>query len=141
MHEIMVKPLPAGCRLTAIFDCCHSGSSLGQQLSAPCAPIDSEIAFRPSIYVLYRRKDQGAKLGRRHWSRTDGHGSSYAKKDMGGLLKGGLGILRAASGGAQKADEYAKKTRTSPADVVSTCLAATKPVVTSPVSADLLERL
>ncbi|KAJ8515297.1 hypothetical protein ONZ45_g7273 [Pleurotus djamor] len=28
MHEIMVKPLPRGCRLTALFDCCHSGSAL-----------------------------------------------------------------------------------------------------------------
>ncbi|KAJ7912081.1 peptidase C14, caspase domain-containing protein [Mycena leptocephala] len=28
MHDIMVKPLPAGCRLTAIFDSCHSGTVL-----------------------------------------------------------------------------------------------------------------
>ncbi|KAI0342820.1 hypothetical protein BDW22DRAFT_1428963 [Trametopsis cervina] len=28
MHDIMVKPLPRGCRLTAIFDSCHSGSAL-----------------------------------------------------------------------------------------------------------------
>ncbi|KAL1728382.1 caspase domain-containing protein [Schizophyllum commune] len=28
MHAIMVKPLPAGCRLTAIFDSCHSGTAL-----------------------------------------------------------------------------------------------------------------
>ncbi|KAG2354542.1 peptidase C14, caspase domain-containing protein [Suillus spraguei] len=28
MHDIMVKSLPAGCRLTAIYDCCHSGSAL-----------------------------------------------------------------------------------------------------------------
>ncbi|KAJ7602536.1 caspase domain-containing protein [Roridomyces roridus] len=28
MHDIMVKPLPAGCRLTAIFDSCHSGTAL-----------------------------------------------------------------------------------------------------------------
>jgi hypothetical protein len=28
MHWIMVRPLPAGCRLTAIMDCCHSGSAL-----------------------------------------------------------------------------------------------------------------
>ena len=62
-----------------------------------------------------------------------GMASSYAKKDMGGLLKGGLGILRAASGGNQKAGEYAKKTRTSPADVVSTCLSGRKHVVTYPV--------
>jgi len=45
--------------------------------------------------------------------------SSYAKKDVGGILKGGMGILRVAGGGAQKAGEYTKKTRTSPADVVS----------------------
>lgn len=28
MHEIMVRPLPKGCRLTAIFDSCHSGTVL-----------------------------------------------------------------------------------------------------------------
>ncbi|KAF8839756.1 hypothetical protein BDN67DRAFT_904957 [Paxillus ammoniavirescens] len=28
MHRIMVKPLPQGCRLTAIFDSCHSGTAL-----------------------------------------------------------------------------------------------------------------
>ena len=26
IHWILVRPLPPGCRLTAIFDCCHSGS-------------------------------------------------------------------------------------------------------------------
>jgi hypothetical protein len=25
-HDMLVKPLPAGCRLTAIFDSCHSGT-------------------------------------------------------------------------------------------------------------------
>lgn len=28
MHDIMVKPLPPGCKLTALFDCCHSGTAL-----------------------------------------------------------------------------------------------------------------
>ncbi|KAJ7115378.1 caspase domain-containing protein [Mycena epipterygia] len=28
MHAIMVKSLPAGCRLTAVFDSCHSGTAL-----------------------------------------------------------------------------------------------------------------
>ncbi|KAJ7258390.1 caspase domain-containing protein [Mycena haematopus] len=28
MHDIMVHPLPTGCRLTAIFDSCHSGTVL-----------------------------------------------------------------------------------------------------------------
>lgn len=28
MHDIMVKPLPRGCRLMALFDCCDSGALL-----------------------------------------------------------------------------------------------------------------
>jgi len=28
IHDIMVKPLPRGCRLTAVLDCCHSGTLL-----------------------------------------------------------------------------------------------------------------
>ncbi|OCK81133.1 hypothetical protein K432DRAFT_24718 [Lepidopterella palustris CBS 459.81] len=28
MHETLVKPLPAGVRLNAVFDCCHSGTAL-----------------------------------------------------------------------------------------------------------------
>ncbi|KAH9178300.1 peptidase C14 [Lactarius sanguifluus] len=28
MHDIMVSPLPPGCRLTAVLDCCHSGTLL-----------------------------------------------------------------------------------------------------------------
>jgi len=28
MHNIMVKPLPSGCRLTGLFDSCHSGTVL-----------------------------------------------------------------------------------------------------------------
>jgi len=67
--------------------------------------------------------------------------SSYAKKDMGGLLKGGMGILKAAGGGAQKADEYTKKTRTSPADVVSTRFSGNKTLSYLPGVVDLLERL
>ncbi|KAI0247399.1 caspase domain-containing protein [Lactifluus subvellereus] len=29
LHETLVRPLPPGCRLTAVFDSCHSGSILG----------------------------------------------------------------------------------------------------------------
>jgi hypothetical protein len=28
IHNLLVKPLPQGARLTAIFDCCHSGSAM-----------------------------------------------------------------------------------------------------------------
>ncbi|KAJ3308118.1 Ca(2+)-dependent cysteine protease, partial [Boothiomyces sp. JEL0838] len=29
IYDLMVKPLPKGCKLMSIFDCCHSGSMLG----------------------------------------------------------------------------------------------------------------
>ena len=28
LHDKLVKPLPPGCRLTALMDCCHSGTGL-----------------------------------------------------------------------------------------------------------------
>ncbi|KAJ3372560.1 Ca(2+)-dependent cysteine protease [Kappamyces sp. JEL0680] len=28
IHDLLVKPLPKGCKLTAVFDCCHSGSGM-----------------------------------------------------------------------------------------------------------------
>lgn len=28
MHEILVAPLPPGCKLTSLMDCCHSGTGL-----------------------------------------------------------------------------------------------------------------
>jgi hypothetical protein len=34
-HDIMVKPLPQGCRLTAVLDCCNSGTLLGMLSSKP----------------------------------------------------------------------------------------------------------
>jgi hypothetical protein len=45
--------------------------------------------------------------------------SSYARGDSMGALKSAMGIFKAATGGQQKANQYAKQTRTSPADVVS----------------------
>ena len=46
--------------------------------------------------------------------------SSYARGDIGGALSSGMSLFKAAtgSGSAQKANEYAKATRTSSADVV-----------------------
>jgi hypothetical protein len=44
--------------------------------------------------------------------------SSYSRKDMGGVLKSGMGMLRTAGGQSQKIDAWAKNNRSSPADVV-----------------------
>jgi hypothetical protein len=37
LFEILVRPLPPGCRLTAVFDCCHSGSALDLPYSYDCS--------------------------------------------------------------------------------------------------------
>ncbi|KDN48602.1 hypothetical protein RSAG8_02589, partial [Rhizoctonia solani AG-8 WAC10335] len=97
MHAIMVKPLPEGCRLTAIFDSCHSGSSLDL----------------PYIYSTEGKIKEPNLLA------EAAAGMSYARGDMGGVFKGLGGLIKTASGGQKKADEYARQTRTSPADVIS----------------------
>ncbi|KAJ7154500.1 caspase domain-containing protein, partial [Mycena filopes] len=35
VYAIFVRPLPAGCRLTAVFDSCYSGTALGKLFSLP----------------------------------------------------------------------------------------------------------
>jgi len=102
MYEIMVKPLPQGCRLTAIFDSCHSGSSL-------------DLPFIYSTEGKIKEPNMAADLGQG----LKGIMSSYSKKDMGGVFKSGLGLIRTAGGSSQKADKWAKENRASAADVIS----------------------
>lgn len=45
--------------------------------------------------------------------------TSYARGDMGGVFKSAMGLVKTASGNTQKAERYARATRTSPADAVS----------------------
>ena len=48
-----------------------------------------------------------------------GAGLSYARGDMGGVIKGLGGLLKTATGSNKKAEAYARQMRTSPADVIS----------------------
>ncbi|KAH8112639.1 metacaspase [Phellopilus nigrolimitatus] len=102
MHFIMVKPLPAGCRLTAIFDSCHSGSALDL----------------PYIYS-HEGKIKEPNLMAEAGQGVLGLAKSYAQKDMQGMFKGAMGLFKTATGSTQKAEEYSKRTRTSSADVIS----------------------
>ncbi|KAG8918194.1 Ca(2+)-dependent cysteine protease [Tulasnella sp. 408] len=102
MHEIMVRPLPAGCRLTAIFDSCHSGSAL----DLPYIYSTEGKIKEPNLYA-----EAGSSL-------LDA-AKSYSKKDFGGVFKGITGFAKAVSGSQSRADEKTRKTRTSPADVIS----------------------
>ncbi|KAJ6531831.1 peptidase C14, caspase domain-containing protein [Mycena capillaripes] len=102
MHEIMVRPLPAGCRLTAIFDSCHSGSAL----DLPYIYSTEGKVKEPNF-----ASEAGASLKTAF--------TSYTSGNMSGVLKAGMGLVKTATGSGQKADKYARATRTSPADVIS----------------------
>ncbi|PBL03479.1 hypothetical protein ARMGADRAFT_18455 [Armillaria gallica] len=104
MHQIMVKPLPAGCRLTAIFDhqSCHSGSAL-------------DLPYIYSTEGKVKEPNMAAEAGQGLMSAV----GSYARGDMGGVFKSAMGLVKTATGSGQKAEKYARATRTSPADVIS----------------------
>jgi hypothetical protein len=101
MHEIMVRPLPPGCRLTAIFDSCHSATAL-------------DLPYVYSTEGKIKEPNLLAEAG----SGVLSAGMSYMKGDVGGALSGLMNIGKSVMGGNSKAYETTKKTKTSPADVV-----------------------
>ncbi|GAA5924710.1 Ca(2+)-dependent cysteine protease MCA1 [Sporobolomyces koalae] len=101
MNAIMVQSLPQGCRLTAIFDCCHSGSALD---------------------LPYMYSTQG-KLKEPNMLKDAGTGalgaiSSYARGDLGGVFKSVTSLGSRIMNG-DKATQMSKATRSSNADVIS----------------------
>jgi metacaspase-1 len=100
MHRIMVKSLPPGCRLTAIFDSCHSGSAL----DLPYIYSTQGVLKEPNL-----AKEAGAGL----LSIV----SSYARGDIGGIASTAMGFFKKATTGDANY-ERAKQTKTSPADVI-----------------------
>jgi hypothetical protein len=104
MHETMVRPLPVGCRLTAIFDSCHSGTAL-------------DLPYVYSTEGKIKEPNLAAEAGQSVLSAV----TSYARGDMGGVLRSALGLVKTATGHnqAQRAEQVTKATRTSPADVIS----------------------
>ncbi|KAA1467452.1 peptidase C14 [Dentipellis sp. KUC8613] len=102
MHDLMVKPLPPGCRLTAIYDSCHSGSAL-------------DLPYIYSTEGKIKEPNLAAEAGQGLLSAV----SSYARGDMGGVFSSVSGLLKSATGNGAKANARARQTRTSPADVIS----------------------
>ncbi|KAI0322581.1 caspase domain-containing protein [Amylostereum chailletii] len=102
MHDIMVRPLPAGCRLTAIFDSCHSGSAL-------------DLPYIYSTEGKVKEPNLAAEAGQGLLTAV----SSYARGDMGGVFSSMTGLIKTATGGNKRANERTKRTKTSPADVIS----------------------
>ncbi|MCJ1287219.1 Ca(2+)-dependent cysteine protease [Xylographa opegraphella] len=100
MHLIMVKSLPPGVRLTAIFDSCHSGSAL----DLPYIYSTQGVLKEPNL-----AKEAGQGLL--------GIVSAYARGDMGGIASTAMGFFKKATTG-DTAYEKALQTKTSPADVI-----------------------
>lgn len=102
MHDIMVRPLPPGCRLTAIFDSCHSGTAL-------------DLPYVYSTEGKIKEPNLAAEAGMGVLSAM----TSYARGDIGGMFRSVTGLVKTATGSSQKAEQYARATKTSPADCIS----------------------
>lgn len=102
IHDILVKPLPAGCRLTAIFDSCHSGSAM-------------DLPYIYSTEGKVKEPNLAAEAGQGLLSAA----TSYARGDMSGVFSSAKGLFKVATGQSQKAQKKARESKTSPADCIS----------------------
>ena len=100
MHHIMVQPLPAGVRLTAIFDSCHSGTAL-------------DLPYIYSTQGLLKEPNLARRRGRACSSAV----SAAAKSDMDGAGNSIFYICKKAATG-EDAHRRNMLTKTSAADVV-----------------------
>ena len=110
MHDIMVTRLPPGCRLTAIFDCCHSGSAL----SLPYEYVSpASTTLTQGVNGLVKEPNILHEAG---------HGlldalNAYKQHDLNHVLLDGASIVKTFTRTEQSREE-SRRTRTSPADVI-----------------------
>jgi len=55
MHELLVQPLPHQCRLTALFDCCYSGTILDLPYLYSSQGLVTEFADSSRLRVLRQK--------------------------------------------------------------------------------------
>lgn len=102
MHDIMVRPLPPGCRLTALYDSCHSGTAL----DLPFVYSTKGVVKEPSILKDVGGDALGAVL-------------SYSRGNIGGMLSSlGKAATTVYRGGSFD-QEKVRQMKASPADVIS----------------------
>src|ERR1700737_2596341 len=99
MHDIMVRPLPAGVRLTAIFDCCHSGTALDL----------------PYEYGVNGLKEHNLVNDSKH--QLLDAGMAYAQGDVRGVITAGKSLLKVFTR-TDDARERTRRIKSSPADVI-----------------------
>lgn len=100
LHNLLVKPLPPGARLTVLMDCCHSATVL-------------DLPYLYSTKGALKEPNLLKDTGKNVLSAL----SSYSQGDIGGLMSSvTTGIDRIVRG--NKSTEKTKQLKTSPADVV-----------------------
>lgn len=103
MHDIMVKPLPQGCRLTAIYDCCHSGTAL-------------DLPYMYSTKGILKEPNLLKDLGTGGLSVIE----KYATGDINGTINSVVSLIDSAVSRKSKDQlERVKQIKASPADVIS----------------------
>ncbi|KAJ1306518.1 hypothetical protein OPQ81_007520 [Rhizoctonia solani] len=104
MHEIMVQPLRPGCRLTAIFDCSHSGSAL-------------DLPYTYSTDGKLKERSQLAETGRGLLS----VGKFCARGDVSRAIKGLGNVIKPPTSrrARKQATLRSRELRGSEADVIS----------------------
>lgn len=101
IHAIVVNPLQAGVRLTAIFDSCHSGSVM-------------DLPYLYSTKGVLKEPNLAKEAGQGLLSAV----MSYARGDMSGVTSSFMSFAKSAMGGGDKAYEKTIRTKTSSADVI-----------------------
>ncbi|KAJ5621552.1 hypothetical protein N7528_006335 [Penicillium herquei] len=100
MHDMMVRPLRPGVRLTAIFDSCHSGTAL-------------DLPYIYSTQGVLKEPNLAKEAAQDLFSAI----SSYGQGDLSGMANTAIGFFKKAANGGQ-ARQRTIQTKTSPADVV-----------------------
>jgi hypothetical protein len=100
IHDVVVRPLQAGVRLTAIFDSCHSGTVM-------------DLPYVYSTKGVLKEPNLAAEAGKGLLDAA----MSYARGDLGGVASSVFGLAKSAFRG-DGAYNKTVKTRTSSADVI-----------------------
>lgn len=102
MHDLMVKPLPPGCRLTALYDACHSGTAL----DLPFVYSTKGVVKEPN---LWKETGLGALTAF----------MDYERGDLGGAISAVLGMFKKMSNHRSVNRDQIIKLKMSAADCIS----------------------
>ena len=112
MHDIIVKPLPKGARLTAIFDCFQSGSVL----DLPYQYVSPDPFYKPNNKSVSGSQTETNLVRETAKSLYDA-GISYALGDINAIVRAGCQLFKRVFKGIE-AKEKLLRVKSSEADVV-----------------------